>query len=74
MRGISDFVIDRSVVKHEDGYARIYWHDTPLGGKLQVRGPRCRWRHEWAIDEYPGVRGVYRDKICRKCTRRKPLN
>ncbi|WPH57642.1 hypothetical protein [Mycobacterium phage WXIN] len=68
-------VMTDSVVKISRGSARIYWGGTPLGGKFQTPGAKCRWwRHDWVLDEYPGVRGTYRDKVCRKCPRRKPLS
>ena len=72
---ITDSIRDDSVVVIHDGHLRIWWGDTPLGGKVQTKGSRCRWwRHDWFIDEYPGVRGTYRDRACQKCSRRKPLN
>ncbi len=64
-----------SEVVYEGGSARIYWGVVPMGGKIQQPGKRCRrWAHDWTIDEYAGVRGTYRDRVCKKCDRRIPLN
>ncbi|AAN12673.1 hypothetical protein LITTLEE_27 [Mycobacterium phage LittleE] len=71
----AESVLNDSVVKFEDGSARIWWGNRPLGGKIQTPGPRCRrWRHDWYIEKYDGCRGEYADKVCRTCKRRRPLN
>lgn len=68
-------VLNNAVVHYEDGYARVFWGEYPLGGKVQTSAPRCRWwRHDWFIDEYPGAKRIWRDKVCSICSRRKPLN
>lgn len=67
-------VRDNAVVVTEGGYKRVWWGEIPLGGKVQINGPRCKFRHDFFIDEYPGVSRTYRDKVCRNCTRRIPLN
>ena len=66
---------DRAVVRYSDGYLRVWIGEIPLGGKNQTESPRCRpWRHDWDVDEYEGLSRVFRDKVCRKCQRRRPLN
>lgn len=68
-------VMNDAVVRVEGGSARIFWGEIPIGGKIQLKGTRCRrWRHDWYIDEYPRMNDrVYRDKVCRVCERRIPL-
>lgn len=73
-RFMSD-VMDKAVVeRYADGSKRVWLGDVPLGGKVQGRGPRCpEDAHDFVLDSYEGIRGTYVDKVCTKCTRRKPF-
>lgn len=56
-----------------EGYKQFWWAGIRVGGRIPTPGERCRpWAHRWTVEEYPGVRGMYRDKVC-QCGERKIL-
>ena len=61
------------VMETTETYKQFWWAGIRLGGRIPTPGKRCRpWAHQWVIEEYPGVRGMYRDKVC-GCGARKIL-
>lgn len=81
MTGFIQGVFNKAVVvDYSDSRRIVLWDvpglgNIPLGRKIQNPGPRCRrWRHEWAIDTYPGIRHDYVDRVCCLCDRRKAVS
>lgn len=67
---IAPMTMDSSV----ESYLQVRWAGIPLGRRIPTPGERCKWwRHDWSIEEYPGISSVNRDKVCGHCGDRKFL-
>lgn len=55
-------------------YKQFWWAGCPVTGRIPLPGKRCGFlRHNWVLEEYPGVKLMDRDMVCTKCPARKIL-